>query len=331
MVKGHKPVAGSRGFWPKKRAARIYGSITSHPKTREAIPLDFAGYKAGMTSVVMLDSRKASVTHGHEVVKPATVIECPSLSVAGIRIYRKSPYGMHAFTDVLAEKPSKDLARKTFLPEKSDAKKRIEDAEKNPDMIADVRLLVHTRPRESGIGKKTPELFEVCLGGSSHDKWNYAKQKLGGEIRAEEIFKEGDWIDVKAVSKGKGYQGPVKRFGVKIRGRKHTKKRRHIGNIGPRNVAHVLAGKVAFAGQLGFQTRTEYNKRILKIGTDGKINPRGGFVNYGLVKGHYMLVEGSVPGPKKRLIMMRKGIRAPENRKEPVEVRQIILESQQGV
>lgn len=331
MAKGHKPVAGSRGFWPKKRASRIYGSITSHPASKEAVPLDFAGYKAGMTSVVLFDGRKASVTHGQEIVKPVTVIDCPSLSVAGIRVYRKSPYGMHAFTDVWADKFSKDLARKTFLPEKPESKKRIELVEKELESVADVRLLVHTKPRESGIGKKTPELFEICIGGLTKDKWNYAKQKLGGEIRAEEIFKEGDWVDVKAVSKGKGYQGPVKRFGVKVRGRKHTKKRRHIGNIGPRNVAHVLAGKVAFAGQLGFQTRTEYNKRILKIGTDGKMNPKGGWINYGLVPGHYLLVEGSVPGPKKRLIMLRKGIRVPEGRKEPVEIRHIVLESQQNV
>ena len=330
MGKGHKPVAGSRGFWPKKRAPRIYGSMTSHPASKEAIPLDFAGYKAGMTSVIIFDSRKASVTHGQEIVKPATVIDCPALTVAGIRVYKKSLYGMEAATDIWAEKFSKDLQRKTFLPEKSEAKKRIEETEKNLEGIIDVRLLAHTKPRESGIGKKTPELFEVCLGGNPHEKWNYAKQKLGGEIKAEEIFKEGDWIDVKAVSKGKGYQGPVKRFGVKVRGRKHTKKRRHIGNIGPRNVAHVLAGKIAFPGQLGFQTRTEYNKRILKIGTDGKINPKGGWINYGLVSGHYLLVEGSVPGPKKRLIMLRKGIRAPD-RKEPVELRQIVLESQQGV
>ena len=123
MVKGHKPVAGSRGFWPKKRASRIYGSFTSHSLSKEAVPLDFAGYKAGMTSVILFDSRKASVTHGQEIVKSATVIDCPSISVAGVRVYKKSPYGMQAVTDVWAEKFSKDLPRKTFLPEKSETKK----------------------------------------------------------------------------------------------------------------------------------------------------------------------------------------------------------------
>jgi large subunit ribosomal protein L3 len=331
MARSHKPVSGSRGFWPKKRASRIYGSITSHPISKETVPLDFAGYKAGMTTVIVLDGRKASVTHGQEIVKPATIIDCPSLSVAAVRLYKKTPYGMHTLTDIWAEKVSKDLARKTELPGKPDTKKKLDEMEKAIDSISDIRLMVHTRPRDSGIGKKKPELFEMCLGGNVKDKWAYAKQKLGGEIKAEEVFKEGDWIDVKAVSIGKGYQGPVKRFGVKIRGRKHTKKRRHIGNIGPRNVAHVLAGRIAMAGQMGFQTRTEYNKRILKVGTDGKLNPKGGWINYGLVPGHYLLVEGSVPGPKKRLVVMRKGIRAPQDRKEPVELHHVVLESQQSV
>ncbi|MEM5812250.1 MAG: 50S ribosomal protein L3 [Candidatus Aenigmatarchaeota archaeon] len=331
MAKGHKPVAGSRGFWPRKRAKRIYSSFKSNITPKEAVPLDFAAYKAGMTQVIEMDNRKTSVTHGQEVVKAATVLDCPPLFVIGIRVYKKSRYGMESMADVLAEKLPKDLARKTGIPKNPETKKRIDVVEKSLDKVVDVRLIACTKPRESGIGKKKPELFEICLGGEVSDKWNYAKQRLGSEIKAEEIFKPGDFVDVKAVTKGKGYQGPVKRFGVKIRGRKHTKKRRHIGNLSARNVARVLPGKIAFAGQHGFQTRTEYNKRILKIGSDGKINPDGGFVNYGLVKGHYIILEGSVPGPKKRLIMLRRGIRAPENRKEPVELKKVILESQQGV
>jgi large subunit ribosomal protein L3 len=330
MSKHHKPVSGSRAFWPRKRAKRIYSSISSHPLSKDAVPLDFAGYKAGMTTVVVVDGRKASVTHGQEVVKSATVLECPPIMVAGIRTYRKTPYGLKAVKDIWAEKLSKDLMRKSDLPEKPETKKGLEAME-SLEGIDDIRLVVHTSPRESAIGKKTPEMFEICLGGNVKDKWSFAKQKLGGEIKAEDVFKEGDWIDVKAVSKGKGYQGPVKRFGVKIRSRKNKKKRRHVGNIGAVNVARVLPGKIAMAGQLGFQTRTEYNKRILRIGNDGKINPKGGWINYGLVSGQYMLLEGSVPGPKKRLVMLRKGIRAPQNRKEPVEIRHIVLESQQGV
>ena len=60
------------------------------------------------------------------------------------------------------------------------------------------------------------------------------------------------------------------------------------------------------------------------------MNPKGGFVNYGLVKGDYVLLQGSVPGPRKRLILFRKGIRAPAKGKEPAEVKGIHLDSQQG-
>jgi len=64
---------------------------------------------------------------------------------------------------------------------------------------------------------------------------------------------------------------------------------------------------------MGFQTRTEVNKRILKIGEDGKeITPKSGFINYGLIKGDYVLIEGSLPGSKKRLIRLRSAIRPPK-------------------
>ncbi|MBI4020598.1 MAG: 50S ribosomal protein L3, partial [Candidatus Aenigmarchaeota archaeon] len=265
---------------------------------------------------------------GQEVVRPVTILDCPSLSVAGIVLYRKTYNGPASSRVIWAEKPHKDLERKTRLPKKHETKREIEEAEKTSDKISDVRLLVNTSPRESGIGKKKPELFELEMGGDAKSKWEYAKQKLGKEIKAEEVFKEGEFVDVKAVTKGKGFQGPVKRFGVKVRIRKAKKKRRHIGNLGPRQWARVKPGDKPMPGQLGFQTRTEYNKRILKIAS-GKLNPAGGWVNYGPVDGDYMLVAGSIPGPRKRLVMLRKGTRAPD-RKDPVEVKHVALESQQG-
>jgi len=332
MAKGHKPVAGSRAFWPKKRAKRIYSGFRFHglQTGEQTKPLVFAGYKAGMTQVSFIDNRKGSVTQGQTIVSSVTVVDAPALIVAGIKIYKKTLYGLKNTETVLSDKLSKDLARKTKTPKDTKTKEKMDEIEKVLDEIYDIRLLVHTKPRESGIGKKKPELFEVDIAGNIRQKWDYAKQKLGAEIKANDVFKDGDWIDTKAVTKGKGYQGPVKRFGVKIRTRKDKGKRRHIGNLGARNVARVLPGKLAMPGQLGFQTRTEYNKRILKIGSGG-LTPKGGWLNYGTVPGDYVLIHGSVPGPKKRLIMLRKGVRAPENKKEAVEIKEIVLDSQQGV
>jgi large subunit ribosomal protein L3 len=206
--------------------------------------------------------------------------------------------------------------------------------EKGLQNIAEIRLLVHTKPRESGIGKKKPELFELSLGGGAAQQLAYAKQKLGQEIRASEVFRSGEMVDVKAVSTGKGYQGVVKRFGTKIRMRKATFKRRHGGAMSPRTPARVRPATIAQAGQMGFQTRTEYNKKIMKIGItkESDVNPKGGFLRYGLVKGDYLLLDGSVPGPKKRLIMIRKGMRVPgKARAEHIEIKKIFLDSQQGV
>ncbi len=76
-------------------------------------------------------------------------------------------------------------------------------------------------------------------------------------------------------------------------------------------------------GQLGFQRRTESNKRIIKMGDNVKeVNPRGGIPYYGELIGHYVLVMGSVPGPKKRLVFMRKAMR--HNKETPLPAIQII-------
>ncbi len=327
MAKGHKPVAGSRAYWPKKRAKRIYPRIKA-PQSEEALPLAFAGYKAGMTQVIYTDNKKGSPTEGQDITKAVTVLECPPLVVCGIRTYEKTPDGLKTLHTIWSPKLSKDLYRKTNIPKNPNTNK-INEIDSQAEKLADVRLLVHTKPREAAFGKKKPDTFEIPIGGDVKSKWEYAKQKLGQEISASEVFKEGEYADSSAVTKGKGFQGPVKRFGIKIRPRKHEKKRRHTGVLGVRNVARVLPGKIAMAGQLGFQTRTEYNKRILKIDS-GSLSPNGGWLNYGEIKGDYMLIEGSVPGPKKRLIMLRKAVRS-QGKIEATEVKKVILDSQQRV
>lgn len=329
MSKHHKPVAGSRAYWPKKRAKRIYPRINARSiKIEEPVPLAFAGYKAGMTRIVFTNHKKDSVTEGKEIVKSVTILECPSLRVYAINVYRKTDKGLNMIKTIWAEKLSKDLDRKIKTPSKTDPKTKTQSLEGQIEKLSDVRLLVHTQPRGSGVGKKKPDVFEVSLGGDIRKKWEYAKEKLGGEIKVSDVLKEGEWVDVSAVDKGKGFQGPVKRFGIKVRPRKHEKKRRHTGVIGVRGVARVIPGKIAMPGQLGFQTRTEFNKNVMKIGSDG-INPKGGWLKYGVVKDDFVLLSGSVPGPKKRLVMMRKGIRS--RKPEQIEINEVKTDSQQGL
>jgi large subunit ribosomal protein L3 len=82
---------------------------------------------------------------------------------------------------------------------------------------------------------------------------------------------------------------------------------------------------------MGYHQRTEYNKRILKIGIDGKdITPKGGFVKYGEVKGTYVIVDGSLPGPVKRLVRMRYPARPPTKIPDsPPNITYVSLESTQ--
>jgi len=289
---------------------------------KETGPLSFAAYKAGMVSVSYSDMKKGSPTQNMEIVTAATVLATPPLQVMGIILYKTTATGIRKWTEFWTEKSEKDLSRKLSVPK--NVKKVAVD--KEIDKLAAVRLLVHTKPR-TAVGKKTPEIFEVPLGGNPKEQWAFAKEKLGKEITAADVFKEGELVDVAAVSTGKGFQGPVKRFGIVIRSRKNKGKRRHVGSIGPVTPGKVLPGKIPYAGQHGFQTRTEQNKKILKIAS-GKIAPTGGFLRFGEVNGPYLLVAGSVPGPKKRLIMLQKGVRS-KTKPEPIELKSVLLQSQQ--
>ncbi len=328
MAKHHKPREGSTAYWHRARARRIYPRMNVLPAVKEAVPLVFAGYKAGMTSVSYINPKKGSHTEGQELMKAATILDCPPLSVCGIRLYSKSVYGTRCAGDAWAEKLSKDLARKTDTPENNDSKKSVENLEKLIDEKSEVRLIANTNPRASGIGKKTPEIFEIAVGGEPKAAFEYARSKLGSELKASDVLKQGEIVDARAVTTGMGYTGPVKRFGIRIRSRKNKGKMRHVGNLGSQNPPKVIpGGKVPEAGQMGFHNRTEYNKKILRIGSGG-LNPKGDWVSYGKVGGDYVIIEGSLPGPKKRLVLLRPAMRKKGWSDNPVELKYVSLEPQ---
>jgi large subunit ribosomal protein L3 len=288
-------------------------------KGAEAGPMTFMGYKAGMVRIMGINAHKGSVSAGQEIIIPATVIECPPLKVLAVRAYEKTPYGMRCAAEACAEKADKHVKRKikSFGTQHSKDKKRgkpkgIEDIEKIKDNILQMRIICHTQPYLTLLPKKKPEIFEIMLSGDVSTQLAYAKERLGGEIKASEIFKDKDFLDIKAVTKGKGFQGPVKRFGVRIQPRK-AKKRRIVGSISPWNPSTVM-WTVPRAGQMGYHSRTEYNKRIILLGTEPSVvNPVGGFKKYGNVTNEFIVVAGSVAGPAKRAVAMRKGLRKSRN------------------
>jgi large subunit ribosomal protein L3 len=86
------------------------------------------------------------------------------------------------------------------------------------------------------------------------------------------------------------------------------------------------------AGQMGYHQRTEFNKKLIKIGENGsEITPKGGFLHYGDVVNPYVLIHGSVPGPAKRLVRLRDPVRLPKKTStEAVNVTYVSTESKQG-
>lgn len=294
-------------FWPRKRAKRIFARVRSWKDVKEAKLLGFAGYKAGMTHCIISDNNQNSLTKGEDIFCPATVIECPPIKIASIRLYKKTPYGLMLHSEIFSKNVDKELERRVFLPKK-DSEKKLDSV--NPEEYSDIRVLIYTQPKLTGIGKKKPELFEMQVGGSLKEKFEYAKNNFGKEINAKDILREGMQVDIHAITKGKGFQGPVKRFGISIRQKKSEKTKRGPGSLGAWHPHHT-SYRAPQAGKMGYHTRTEYNKWVLRIGKKGEeVNPKGGFVNYGLLKNPYVLVKGSIPGEKKRLIRLNFAIRS---------------------
>ena len=147
-------------------------------------------------------------------------------------------------------------------------------------------------------------MFEISIGGKKEEQLTYAKNKLGKEINIEDVFKEGQQLDIHAITKAKGVQGPVKRFGISLKSHKSEKGRRTPGSLGGWKAQGHIMWRQAKAGKMGFHVRTEHNKWLLKIGKSTEISNKSGFEHYGIIKNPYILVKGSIIGAKKRLIRL---------------------------
>ena len=312
--KKHAPRHGSLAFLPRKRALYEKARVRHWIDNSEDINfLGFAGFKAGMTHITYIEDQKNSPYYGKELMKPVTIIEVPPLILIGIRVYNKDEYGRFVLGEIYAEDLNNNLKRKisTPIPENYNFDEIKKALSKVLDETSEVRGIFQTQPYMISIPRKKPDIIEIKLNsaGSSSKAFNYALERLGKELRARDILVQGELVDIVAVSKGKGFQGPVKRYGIKLLPRKNSKIKRAVACIGPWHPARVLY-TVPRPGQLGYHQRTEYHKRIMLIGeNEEEINPKGGIIRYGMITGDYLLILGSVPGPKKRLIRIRKTIR----------------------
>ena len=327
MGRSHQPRSGSLQYYHRRRAKRIYPRIRAWAQntSKELRMLGFAGYKVGMTHVFYKDSNPNSPSKNESISCPVTVLECPPLKLLSIKFYGTKYYREALIGQLIASKLEKDLKRKINIPKKT----KEQDIDQLLQKTSEIRLEVYTQPRLTSIGKKKPEVFEIALTKSDpKTQYEYAKSLFDKEIRIQEVFKEGQFLDIHAVTKGKGLQGAVKRFGVSLKAHKSEKKRRSAGNLGawtPKKVSFRIPQK----GQMGFHTRTEYNKPLMLINSDPKIvNPKDGFTHYGYVKNDFILIKGSVAGPQKRLIRLNEAIRI-KDPSRPFDITHISVESKQ--
>ncbi|MEB3773632.1 MAG: 50S ribosomal protein L3 [Desulfurococcales archaeon] len=312
------PRRGSLGYSPRKRASRFVPRVKTWPKLEVGNPilLGFLGYKVGMSHAFMIDDRPGKPTEGQEIFVPVTIIETPPVYALALRAYSYDPNrGLYSIGEAWASPPLElELHRKIKTLGSFDTDKMLKKIEESLDRIEEIRLIIATQPKlVGGLSKKKPDILEVKIGGTNsiEEIYKYAVSRLGNTISVRDVFQEGQLIDVIGVTKGKGFQGVVKRWGVKELPRWH-KHRKGSRRIGARSHGKGVFWETPQAGQTGFHRRTEYNKRILLIEDEGyKIVPAGGFLHYGVVKSTYMVVAGSVPGTPKRPLVLRHPVRVP--------------------
>jgi len=296
MPTRRSPRKGSLQFWPRKRANKFlprvnWTAIDSNSKNIKG----FICYKAGMKSAIVKDNTPNSMTKGKRIAVPVTILECPTMKIFSVRFYKNNK----VMKDVLAENLDKEIKKKVKIPKKIGKKL---DEIKDYD---DVQIIFYSQVKKTGL-KKTPDLSEIGLVGSIEEKLKWVKENLGKEISVLDVFEKGQLIDLRGLTKGKGLQGPVKRFGIKLKFHKSEKGRRRPGSLGPWHPSRVTF-RAPQAGQLGMFTRVIYNNKIVDIGkSNGKLKD---IFNYGDVKTDYIIVRGSIQGPAKRQLIITASLR----------------------
>jgi len=216
-----------------------------------------------------------------------------------------------------------------------------------------IRAIVHTQMHRVRLTQKKAHIAEIQInGGSVAQKVDFVVNLFEKPVSVEGVFGENEQVDVIGATKGKGFKGVVSRWGVKKLPRKTHKGLRKVACIGAWHPARV-SWAVPRAGQKGYHSRTEVNKKIYRIGkalkneagkevhtnastefdlTQKSINPLGGFPYYGTVHEDFLMLKGTVMGPRKRIIVIRKSLRPQISRSalEQVQLKFIDTSSKNG-
>lgn len=296
MAKLSKPRAGSLQIWPRKRARKFLPSINWAPIQGEGV-LGIIAYKVGMASAMVKDATPDSMSKGKKIALPVTILEAPPLKIFSIRFYK-----------------NKRVLKETVVAQDPELKHKLRIPKQLPTLAPpanydDIRIIAYTLVKKTGI-KKTPDLSELAIGASTPAaKFEIARALVNKEIQPAELLK-ASLVDVRGLTTGRGFEGPVPRFGITLKSHKSEKGVRRPGSLGPWHPAHVTF-RTPQAGQLGMFSRVHYNLTIIAKGTiaEKDINPSSGFKHYGKVRTTYLLIKGSVQGPPKRQLVITPALR----------------------
>lgn len=130
-----------------------------------------------------------------------------------------------------------------------------------------------------------------------------SKYELGQELNCQ-VFEEGQMVDVTGTSKGKGFQGVIKRYNQSRGPMGHgSQYHRGVGSLGTMRPMRVLKGK-KLPGHMGNVTVTMQNLEVVAVNKEENV----------------ILIKGNVPGPKKSLVIIKSAVKKPELKKEKVEL-----------
>jgi large subunit ribosomal protein L3 len=295
------PRKGSLQFWPRKRASKFLPRVNW-----EAVPgikpglNGFICYKAGMKSAYVKNNTEHSLTKGKGIAIPVTILECPTMRIFSVRLYKEGVVAK----EVLSEQIDKEMKKKVKLPKT----KKISLKDIKAEDYDDVRVIIYSQVKKLGL-KKTPDMSEVGLTGNNvEEKLNYVKENINKELSVSEFHEKGQLIDLRGLTRGRGFQGPVRRFGITLRFHKSEKGIRKVGSIAPWHPSRVTF-RTPMAGQLGMFTRIVYNNKIMGIVKASEGKEIKGLKNYGDIKGDYIIVNGSIQGTAKRQLLITPAIR----------------------
>ncbi|MDR7080450.1 large subunit ribosomal protein L3 [Neobacillus niacini] len=154
----------------------------------------------------------------------------------------------------------------------------------------DKREKLANKPEKGHVAKAntTPKRFIREFSGV--DVTGY---EVGQEVKVD-IFAAGDVVDVTGISKGKGFQGVIKRHGQSRGPMAHgSRYHRRPGSMGPVAPNRVFKGKL-LPGRMGGEQVTVQNLEIVKVDVERNL----------------LLIKGNVPGPKKALLKIKGAIKA---------------------